>query len=326
MRTTEDINGSISAKKYWRKINRSHLFLAFAAIFLILLLPSMVSNYYVGLVIQIFIMAIFAMSLNLLVGYTGLPSLGHAAYFGVAGYAAGFLYLAGINNLWLVMISGMILGAMTAALLGLLAIRARGPYFLIITLALTQILWGIAFKWRSITGGDDGLPGVGRPEIGLGINLKADPHFYYLTFIIFIAFLFAFSILIKSPFGYTLRGIRESESRMSALGCNVWFYKYLSFIFAGCFAGLSGVLWVYYNRFVNPSILGIDLSVKGLLMLILGGAGSFFGPVAGAGIIVLLENLISGITERWSLLLGIVYVVVIMVFSEGIFSILKRGH
>jgi branched-chain amino acid transport system permease protein len=326
MRTTEDINGSISAKKYWRKINRSHLFLAFAAIFLILLLPSMVSNYYVGLVIQIFIMAIFAMSLNLLVGYTGLPSLGHAAYFGVAGYAAGFLYLAGINNLWLVMISGMILGAMTAALLGLLAIRARGPYFLIITLALTQILWGIAFKWRSITGGDDGLPGVGRPEIGLGINLKADPHFYYLTFIIFIAFLFAFSILIKSPFGYTLRGIRESESRMSALGCNVWFYKYLSFIFAGCFAGLSGVLWVYYNRFVNPSILGIDLSVKGLLMLILGGAGSFFGPVAGAGIIVLLENLISGFTERWSLLLGIVYVVVIMVFSEGIFSILKRGH
>lgn len=326
MRTTEDINGSISTKKYWRKINRSHLFLALAAIFLILLLPSMISNYYVGLAIQIFIMAIFAMSLNLLVGYTGLPSLGHAAYFGVAGYAAGFLYLAGIKNLWLVMISGMILGGMTAALLGLLAIRARGPYFLIITLALTQILWGIAFKWRSITGGDDGLPGVGRPEIGLGINLKADPHFYYLTFIIFIAFLFAFSILIKSPFGYTLRGIRESESRMSALGCNVWFYKYLSFIFAGCFAGLSGVLWVYYNRFANPSNLGIDLSVKGLLMLILGGAGSFFGPVAGAGIIVLLENLISGITERWSLLLGIVYVVVIMVFSEGIFSILKRGH
>jgi branched-chain amino acid transport system permease protein len=133
----------------------------------------------------------------------------------VAGYTAGFLYLAGIKNLWLVMICGMALGAITAALLGLLAIRAKGPYFLIITLALAQILWGIAFKWRSITGGDDGLPGIGRPEMGMAIDLKADLHFYYLTFIIFIAFLLAFSILIKSLWIY-LRGIRESESRMRA--------------------------------------------------------------------------------------------------------------
>jgi branched-chain amino acid transport system permease protein len=326
MRATEDIYGSLRIEKHWKGIKGFHFLIAIPLLFLILLLPSMVSNYYVGLANQIFIMAIFATSLNLLVGYTGLPSLGHAAYFGVAGYTAGFLYLAGIKNLWLVMISGMVLGGITAALLGLLAIRAKGAYFLIITLALAQILWGIAFKWRSITGGDDGLPGIGRPEIGMGIDLKADLHFYYLTFIIFLAFLFAFSILIKSPFGYTLRGIRESESRMSTLGCNVWLYKYLAFIFAGCLAGISGVLWVYYNRFVNPSILGIDLSVKGLLMLILGGSGSFFGPAIGAGIIVLLENIVSGLTERWSLLLGIVYVVAIMLFSEGILSIIKRGH
>jgi len=326
MRATEDIYGSLRIEKYWRTIKRSYFLLAITFLFITLLLPSIVSSYYVGLTTQIFIMAIFATSLNLLVGYTGLPSLGHAAYFGVAGYTAGFLYLVGIKNLWVVMISGMALGAITAALLGLLAIRAKGPYFLIITLALAQILWGIAFKWRSLTGGDDGLPGIGRPEIGMGIDLKADLHFYYLTFIIFIAFLFAFSILIKSPFGNTLRGIRESESRMSTLGCNVWLYKYLAFIFAGCLAGISGVLWVYYNRFANPSILGIDLSVKGLLMLILGGSGSFFGPAIGAGIILLLENIVSGLTERWSLFLGIVYVVVVMIFSEGIFSITKRGH
>jgi branched-chain amino acid transport system permease protein len=326
MRVPEEIYERLRAEKHWKAIKRSHFLLAIAFLLLVLLLPSFVSNYYVGLANQIFIMAIFATSLNLLVGYTGLPSLGHAAYFGVAGYTAGFLYLAGIKNLWLVMISGMVLGGITAALLGLLAIRAKGAYFLIITLALAQILWGIAFKWRSITGGDDGMPGIGRPELGMGIDLKADLHFYYLTFIIFIAFLFAFSILIKSPFGYTLRGIRESESRMSTLGCNVWLYKYLAFIFAGCLAGISGVLWVYYNRFVNPSNLGIDLSVKGLLMLILGGSGSFFGPAIGAGIIVLLENIVSGLTERWSLFLGIIYVVVIMIFSEGIFSIIKRGH
>ncbi len=291
---------------------------------LIIILPSMVSNYYVGLGIQMFIMAIFAMSLDLLVGYTGLPSLGHAAYFGVAGYATGFLYLAGVKSFWIVLIVGIGFGGLTAALFGLLAIRARGPYFLIITLALAQVLWGIAFKWRSVTKGDDGMPGIGRPELGLGIDFKPDPNFYYLAFCIFVAVLIALSILVRSPFGYTLKGMRESESRMKALGYHVWLYQYLAFIFAGAFAGISGVLWVYYSGFVNPSDLGIDLSVRGLLMLILGGAGSLIGPALGAGIIVLLANLVSGFTERWSLLLGIIYIIVVMVFSKGIFFALKK--
>jgi len=293
---------------------------------LIILLPFLFSNYYVGLAIQIFIMAIFAMSLDILVGHTGLPSMGHAAYYGVAGYATGFLCLAGVKNFWLVIVLGMGLGGLTAAFFGLLAIRARGPYFMLITLALSQVLWGIAFKWRSVTKGDDGLPGIGRPEIGMGIDLKPDFYFYYFTFAIFLIVLVVLFILFNSPFGHTLRGIRESESRMKALGYNVWLYKYLSFIFAGIFAGISGALWVYYSGFVNPSNFGVDLSVKALLMLILGGSGSLFGPAIGSGIIVLLENLVSGFTERWSLVLGIVYVTVIMLFSEGIFSVFKRGR
>jgi branched-chain amino acid transport system permease protein len=307
-------------------VKRISFLIAFLLALLIILLPSLFSNYYVGLAIQIFIMAIFAMSLNILVGYTGLPSLGHAAYFGVAGYSTGFLYLAGIKNFWFVIVFGMGLGGLTAALFGLLAIRARGAYFMLITLALAQVLWGIAFKWRSITKGDDGLPGIGRPEIGMGIYLKPDPHFYYFVIAIFLIVFIALFILVNSPFGYALRGIRESESRMKALGYNVWLYKYLVYVFAGFFAAISGVLWVYYSGFVHPSNLGIDLSVKGLLMVILGGAGSFFGPAIGAGVIVLLENLVSGLTERWSLVLGMVYVVVIMLFSEGIFSIIKRGE
>ncbi len=293
---------------------------------LILLLPFLFSNYYVGLATQIFIMAIFAMSLDILVGHTGLPSMGHAAYYGVAGYATGFFCLAGVKNFWLVIVLGMGLGGLAAAFFGLLALRARGPYFMLITLALSQVLWGIAFKWRSLTKGDDGLPGIGRPEIGLGMSLKPDLYFYYLTFAIFLIVLVALFVLLNSPFGYTLRGIRESESRMKALGYNVWFYKYAGFIFAGIFAGIGGVLWVYYSGFVNPSYFGVDLSVKALLMLILGGSGSFFGPFIGAGIVVLLENLVSGFTERWSLVLGIVYVTVIMLFSEGIFSVFKRGR
>jgi branched-chain amino acid transport system permease protein len=292
---------------------------------LVLLLPAFVSSYYAGLVIQMFILSIFAMSLNILVGYTGLASMGHAAYFGAAAYTTAFLYLAGIKSFWLVVVLGVVLGGLTAALFGLLAVRAMGPYFMIITVALSQVLWGIAFKWRSITGGDDGLPGIKRPEVGLGINLAPDLHFYYFAFAVFLVVFFLIYTLVNSPFGYALRGIRESESRMKALGYNVWLYKYVAFIIAGALAGISGVLWVYYSGYVNPSDAGIDLSVKGLLMLILGGSGSLFGPAVGAGIIVLLQNVVSSLTSRWSLVLGIVYVVAVMVFSEGVFSIMKRG-
>ncbi len=307
------------------EISRTNLFVMLAVGAAVLILPSLLSNYYVGLAIQILIMAIFAMSLDVLVGHTGLPSMGHAAYYGVAAYATGFLYLAGVKNFWIIIVLGMGLGGLTAAFFGLLALRARGPYFMLITLALSQVLWGIAFKWRSLTKGDDGLPGIGRPDIGLGMNFKPDLYFYYFVFLLFVVVVIAFFILFHSPFGHTLRGIRESESRMKALGYPVWFYKYAGFIFAGLFGGMSGVLWVYYSGFVNPSYFSVDLSVKALLILILGGSGSLFGPLIGAGIIVLLENIVSGITERWSLILGIVYVVVIMLMSEGIFSVFKRG-
>jgi len=303
------------------------IFLTLLLVFLgILLLPFVVSSYYVGLVIQIFVMAIFAASLDILVGHTGLPSMGHASYFGVAAYTTAFLALSGFKNFWLVMALSVASGGIAAALFGLLAIRAQGPYFMLITVALSQVLWGIAFKWRSITRGDDGLPGVRRPEIGMGIDLTPDVHYYYFLFGIFLLVLLGLYVLVHSPFGHALRGIRESEARMKALGYHVWLYKYLGFVFAGAFAGISGSLWVFYSGFVNPSYMGIDMSVKALLMLILGGSGTFFGPTIGAAIIVLLENIVSGITERWSLVLGVVYVVVILLFSEGITSIMKRGR
>jgi branched-chain amino acid transport system permease protein len=292
----------------------------------ILLLPFVLSSYYAGLVVQIFVMAIFAASLDILVGHAGLASMGHASYFGVAAYATAFVALSGVKSFWLVMAFAVATGGVTAALFGLLAIRARGPYFMLITVALSQVLWGIAFKWRSLTGGDDGLPGIRRPEIGMGFKLTSDVHFYYFAFGLFLLVLLGLYILVNSPFGHALRGIRESESRMKALGYNVWLYKYLGFVFAGAVAGISGLLWAYYSGFVSPSYLGLDMSVKALLMLILGGAGSLFGPFIGAGIIVLLENIVSGLTERWSLILGMVYVVVIMLFSEGVTSIMKRDR
>jgi branched-chain amino acid transport system permease protein len=291
----------------------------------VLLLPHFVSSYYMGLVIQMFIFAIFAISLDVLVGHTGLPSMGHAAYFGAAGYATAFLFLAGIKSFWLVVLCGLVTGGLTACVFGLLAVRAYGPYFMIITVALSQVLWGIAFKWRSVTGGDDGIPGVKRPSLGMGLDVTQDLNFYYFAFAIFVVVFLALLVLARSPFGHALRGIRESESRMKALGYNVWLYKYAAFVIAGAFAGVSGVMWVYYTGYVNPSDTAMDTSVKGLLMLILGGSGTAFGPVIGAGLIVLLQNVVSSLTQRWSLVLGIIYVVAVMLFSDGIFSFFKRG-
>lgn len=290
------------------------------------LLPFLVGTYYVGLAIQICIYAVFAASLDILVGHTGLPSMGHAAYFGAAGYTVGILFLAGIKSFWFAVVAAMAIGGATAALFGLLAMRAMGPYFMIITIALAQVLWGVAFKWRSFTRGDDGIPGIGRPFLGMGIDLKPDMHFYYFALVVSILAFAAIFVIARSPFGHALRGIRESETRMKALGYNVWLYKYTAFILAGIFAAVSGILWVYYSGYVNPTDVGLDLSVKGLLMLILGGSGSLLGPAAGATLIVLLQNIISGLTERWSLILGIVYVAAVMFFSDGIFSIMKRGR
>lgn len=305
--------------------SRVRFFVAILAALLAIFLPYLVSTYYVGLAVQICIFAIFAASLDILVGHTGLPSMGHAAYFGAAAYAAGFLYLAGLKSFWLAILLGMATGGAMAALFGLLAMRAQGPYFMIISLALAQVLWGVAFKWRSVTRGDDGLPGVGRPLLGAGIDLKPDTHFYYFVIVVAIAAFVAIQVLVRSPFGHALRGIRESESRMKALGYNVWLYKYAGFVLAGAFAGISGILWVYYSGYVNPTDLGIDLSVKGLLMLILGGSGTLFGPAIGSALIVLLQNIISGLTGRWSLILGIIYVASVMLFSDGVFSIIKRS-
>jgi branched-chain amino acid transport system permease protein len=290
----------------------------------VVLLPHFVSTYYAGLVIQMFIMAIFAISLDVLVGHTGLPSMGHAAYFGAAGYATAFLFLAGIKSFWLAALAGLVTGGLTACLFGLLAVRAYGPYFMIITVALSQVLWGIAFKWRSITGGDDGIPGIKRPSLGMGFTVTSDLSFYYFAFIIFIIVFIALLVLARSPFGHALRGIRESESRMKALGYNVWLYKYVAFVIAGAFAGVSGVMWVYYTGYVNPSDTAMGTSVRGLIMLIIGGSGTAFGPVIGASVMVLLQNVVSSITQRWSLVLGIIYVLAVMLFSDGIFSAFKR--
>ena len=301
--------------------SRLPLILALACV-VALALPYALTPYYLGLVVKMMIFALFAMSLDLLIGFTGMASLGHAAYFGLSAYVTGLTALSLGWNVWLALPAGLIASVVAASLFGLLALRTRGSYFLMITLALSQLMWGIAFGWRSLTGGDDGLPDVPRPRLWAGFSLTDGVSFYFFALILIAFSGWLLHRIVSSPFGYCLRGIRESETRMLALGYDIWRYKFAAFVLGGLFAGLAGSLYVYYNRFVSPDYIHVARSAEVLLMVILGGAGTLLGPAVGAALIVALENVISAYTERWVMLLGVVYVIVALFAPNGLTGLL----
>lgn len=287
---------------------------------------SLLPSYYAGLLIEGMIFSVFALSLNLLVGYTGLPSLGHAAYFAAGAYAAGLMAVHVTSNFFAGAVSGVVAGVVMSAAFGLLALRASGVYFLMITLALAQIAWGVAFSWRDVTGGDDGLRGVVRPTLGIpGIDLSGTRAFYFFTLFAFMAVAILMHLLLRSPFGRSLNGIQERDARMNALGYNVWLHKYIVFIISGGFAGFAGVLFVQYKGFVSPEAASIVMSAEVMLMVILGGAGTLAGPVIGAFIIILLSNVISAYTTHWTFILGALYAVVMLVAPDGIVGELRAA-
>ena len=291
------------------------------------LLPLILPSFYTGLCSLIFIFAIFAMSLDILQGYTGLPSLGHAAFMGTAAYTVAVLNVKVFKmcHFGVELVGGVLSAAIVAAILGLIVLRSRGTYLLMILMASSMMLWGIAFKWRSLAGGDDGLPGVVRPDFGwIGLNLENTAHYYYFALSIFIIAAILMYLVVRSSFGHTLLGIRESETRMQSLGYNIWLQKYIAFIVSGMFAGLSGVLLVYYNRFVSPTELHLVTSAEGLIMVILGGAGTLWGPAIGAGIIILIKNFVSGYTEHWMIILGALYIFTVMFAPQGVYRLAKR--
>jgi branched-chain amino acid transport system permease protein len=301
------------------------LIAGFAILVALGILPQVVGSYYVNLLTNMLIFAIFSMSLDLLVGYLHLPSLGHAAFFGVAAYTIGIFSTKVLSDFWLNFPLAIVMAGAAAAIFGLLVLRTRAGYFFMITLALTEVLWGIAFRWRSFTGGDDGIPNILRPDLGFIPWSMGDAinYFYFVLFFFVIAFVLMY-IIVTSPFGRIILGIRESELRMRALGFNTWFYKYVCFIIAGLFAGLAGVLSVYLNRFVSPAALSVTLSAEALLPVLLGGAGTLIGPAIGAGTVVFLENMVSSYTERRLLFLGIMYLIVVMFTPQGILGLINK--
>jgi len=308
--------------------SRSKIWAVVAVLVVLGLIAPHTNSFVILLITRALVLAILAMSLDILLGFTGLASLGQAAYLGVGAYLTAILatkYQFGLGwNFLLVMVLGALIGAATAAFFGLFAIRASGVYFLMITLALGQCVWGLAYRWNSVTGGDNGINLPGRPAPG--IQLSDDVTYFYVVFGLYVASLAMLYTLVKSPFGRSLEGIRECELRMRILGYNTWLHKYLAFIIAGAFGGLAGVLWAHANGHVSPEDVVLTTSVDALLMVVLGGAGTLVGGAIGAGVVVFLREYLSTLVPWWQYMLGGVYVLTIFYLPGGLMSIPARAR
>lgn len=279
--------------------------------------------YYVNLASQVLIAAMFALSLNLLVGYAGLTSLGHAGYLGLAAYISGWLAL---NMGWghaACAVAALLGTTAVAGVFGVIALRATGISFLMLTLALGQILWGLAYRWTEVTGGDNGLSGLTRPA-PFGIDLGRPVNFYFFTLAVMLAVWGSIAAWVRSPFGASIRGTRDQPRRMSALGFDVWLIRWITFVVSGFFGAVGGLMYVYYHQFISPHSLSLANSAEMLLMVIAGGPGTLVGPVLGASMVVLMKNVASAYVDRWIMLLGLVYLFIVMYVPGGIVGGLDR--
>ncbi len=289
----------------------------------LLVWPFAVGEFYVNLVTQIFIAAIFAASLNLLVGYGGLPSLGHACFLGVAAYLSALMSLRwGLDHALSAPLA-LVGTTLMAGLFGLIALRATGLGFLMLTLALSQVLWGTANRWVAVTEGDNGLRGLTRPQV-FGMNLDDSTTFYFFALLVTVFSFWMIARLVASPFGAALQGTRDQARRMSTLGHNVWLIRWITFVYAGFWGGVSGLLFVYYHKYIHPASLSLTNSAEAMLSVIAGGAGTLAGPAIGAAIILLLKNYVSAYVERWNMLLGFVFVLIVVFMPDGLVPGVKR--
>jgi len=296
------------------------LIIAVLAIVLPLIVPS---QYFTTLATQILIFSIFTMGLNVLLGYMGMASLGHGALFGIGAYVPALLGKYIIHNMWIGMGSGIFMAALLSIFFALISIRISGVYFIFITLALGQLVWALVFGWKSFTGGDEGLSGALNAHLFSSYSLTGGSSFYYVALFCFLLVACAIYRLIRSPFGQAVIGIRENESRMGALGYNVWLYKFITFIISGTISGFAGVLWAYYTGFVSPADASFSRSTEAVLMVILGGSGTYLGPLVGTTIIIIIKNIVSIYTQRWNFILGLAYILIILFAEKGVIDALK---
>jgi branched-chain amino acid transport system permease protein len=309
----------------------THIRLEIWAIWLVLLtapfwLPQI--GGYTALGTRVLVLGLAAMSLNFLLGFTGVLSFGHAAYFGLGAYGAGLTLKLLAASTPLALLLGTLLGAIAGALLGALIVRRRGVYFAMVTIAFGQVFYFIAFRWNSLTGGDDGLRGFSRQPIDLGfsrLDLLNDLNaFYYFVLFCFAAATAIMGLVLRSPLGRTLLAIRENERRARFLGIPVEQHIWLSFVISCLFVSLAGTLYALLNNFADPRGLYYAQSGDFVIMAVMGGMRSFWGPLLGAAVFVVLQDYLSSITPNWQSLIGVMFVVVVLFFPRGLLGFLRR--
>ena len=268
--------------------------------------------------------AVFALALNVLVGYAGLVSLGHAGLFAIAGYSGALMLQAGYGHL-VADSTAMAITLVASALFAALALRSTGIGFLMITLALGQIVWGVAYRWASLTNGDNGVNVSTRPA-PFGLSLASAPSFYFATLVVFLLAMASMAVFVRSPFGASLCGTRDQPRRMNALGYNVWLIRFVAFLFSGFWTGVAGLLFIYYNQFVSPQVAALQASAEALLMVISGGTATLLGPIVGAAIVVIMKNvklfenwwILGELFTHWNMMLGVIFVAIVTFMPEGL--------
>ena len=291
------------------------------AILVLIFLPFFIP--YKALGSQILIFMLFAMGYDICLGYAGMLSFGHAAFFGMGAYTTGLLILHYNANILLAIFAGILFSVLLDVPIGYTAIRRRGIYFAMVTLAYAQMVYFIAFKWTTLTGGDDGLQGIPRPDF-FGISLQSETSVYYFILgFLLIAILFAFRV-VHSPFGHALVSIRESEQRAISIGFNPNRFKLMAFVISAGLCGLAGSLYCILQNFVPLKTLHWSISGDIVMMTILGGMGTLVGPLFGGMFVVLMREVLSTYTHLWALFMGISFIVIVLVFRRGVIGELKK--
>src|SRR6478752_2336339 len=303
--------------------DRAKRIAGWVALIVALALVPLTGSYATSLASEVLVFAIFAMSLDLLIGYTGLLSFGHAAFFGASAYTVVILGVhLGLSG-WIGFVAGILVSALLAAAIGFFSIRVSGIPFLMLTMAFAQLLMSVSIKWRSVTGGTDGLSGFRRPSL-FGWSLDERHVQFYVVAAGFVLVLWFLRRLIASPLGSIFIGIRENEQRMRAAGYPVQRFKLVAFTIAGAIAGVGGGLYALQNAFVSSDILHWSLSGDAIIMVILGGTGTIVGPAIGAAVFLLLKYVVSSHTEYWLLWVGVIFILCVMFLPQGIWGWVRQ--
>ncbi|HPV50386.1 MAG TPA: branched-chain amino acid ABC transporter permease [Smithellaceae bacterium] len=290
-----------------------------------LLMPFVLKQYHLNMLTEIIIFSLYAISYNLLLGYAGLLSFGHAAFFGLGAFvtAVAVIHIPGIS-LWAVLLIGVAAAVLAGLVLGSLLLRHKGSYFALLTLAFNALFYAVATKWHSVTGGDDGLS-ITRPDLPLGfttVPLSGLTPFYYLTLVIMGAAIVYCWYFTNTAMGKTVLLMRENEERMKFLGFNTNISRLILFTFTGAMAGLAGVFYTFHFQFVSISAISVDMTTAVLLMVFVGGTKKFWGPILGVFVYIIFQNYLSDITDRWPLFMGLIFVLMVLYVPGGLSGVM----